>query len=217
MLRKNPKFDIKLKFQKIFEFSIILSLFLTIVAFKTFPNIESDINLQIVPSELITTIDIPLTGEPEIPTPPKPPIPISAPDDAEDLVDIIIDQTDLDPNANVEGTLQPPILPDDNELIPKIFESVEEMPTPIGGISAIQKTIIYPEIAVRAGIQGKVFVKAFVDENGNVFKAELIKGIGAGCDESAIAAVLKTKFEPGKQRGKAVRVQVSIPIIFKLN
>ena len=36
-------------------------------------------------------------------------------------------------------------------------------------------------------------------------------------DEAAIAAVMKTRFKPGKQRGKPVRVQVSIPILFKLN
>ncbi|MCP5061101.1 MAG: TonB family protein [Ignavibacteriae bacterium] len=215
MLRKNPRFDIKLKYRKIFEFSIILSLFLTIVAFKAFPDIERKINLQIEPEELITTVIPPPTREPEVPPPPKPPIPISAPDDADVLVDIIIDQTDLDPNADVEPT-QPPIIKDEEEEY-IIFTVVEYMPIPIGGIAAIQKKVVYPEIAVRAGVQGRVFVKAFVDENGNVFKAELIKGIGAGCDESAIAAVLKTKFKPGKQRGKAVRVQVSIPILFKLN
>ncbi|MCW8850474.1 MAG: energy transducer TonB, partial [Melioribacteraceae bacterium] len=94
---------------------------------------------------------------------------------------------------------------------------VEEMPNPIGGIAAIQQKIIYPEIAKRAGVQGRVYVKAFVDESGVVRKAEVIKGIGAGCDEAAIDAVLKTRFSPGKQRGKPVRVQVSIPILFKLN
>jgi len=44
----------------------------------------------------------------------------------------------------------------------------------------------------------------------------VIKGIGAGCDEAAVQAVMQTKFKPGKQRGKAVKVQVSIPIVFKL-
>ncbi len=218
MLRKNPKFDIKLKFRKIFEFSIILSLFLTIVAFKTFPEIDAEQFEQVFEKEFIDGGDVFITEQiKEPPPPPKPPIPISAPDDSEDLVDISIDENALDPNANIGETLIPPILSDDNEMIPEIFKSVEEMPNPIGGIAAIQKIIVYPEIAVRAGIQGKVFIRAFVDENGNVFKAELIKGIGAGCDESAIAAVLKTKFEPGKQRGKAIRVQVSIPILFKLN
>ena len=90
------------------------------------------------------------------------------------------------------------------------------MPEPIGGITEIQKKIIYPEIAKRAGVEGKVYVLAFVDESGTVTDVKLIKGIGAGCDEAAMDAVRKTKFKPGKQRGKPVKVQVSIPVVFKL-
>jgi protein TonB len=102
------------------------------------------------------------------------------------------------------------------EKEPVYFVAVEEMPEPIGGLSAIQKIIIYPEIAKRAGVEGKVLVLAFVDESGNVTKAEVIKGIGLGCDEAAINAVLQTTFKPGKQRGKSVKVKVTIPINFKL-
>lgn len=97
------------------------------------------------------------------------------------------------------------------------FVAVEEMPSPIGGVKAIQEKIQYPEIAKRAGIQGRVFVKAFIDEKGNVTKAEIIKGLGGGCDTEAIKAVKETKFEPGRQRGKAVKVQVTVPILFKLD
>lgn len=94
--------------------------------------------------------------------------------------------------------------------------SAEEMPLPIGGMYAIQSKIIYPEIAKRAGIEGKVFIQAFIDETGVVTEAKIIKGIGGGCDEMAIDAVKKTKFNPGMQNGKTVKVQVTIPIVFKL-
>ncbi len=97
------------------------------------------------------------------------------------------------------------------------FVAVEQMPAPIGGIAGIQKRITYPEIARKAGIQGRVFVKAFIDGKGNVVKTEILKGIGAGCDEAAIKAVEQTKFVPGRQRGQAVKVQVSIPILFRLD
>jgi len=104
----------------------------------------------------------------------------------------------------------------EEEKAPTYFVAVEEMPEPIGGIKAIQEKISYPEIAKRAGVEGKVYILAFVDENGNVTKAQVLKGIGAGCDEAAQDAVLQTKFKPGKQRGTPVKVQVSIPIVFKL-
>lgn len=96
------------------------------------------------------------------------------------------------------------------------FIAVEEMPELVGGLKSIQQKIIYPNTAKQNGIEGKVYVLAFIDENGNVVEAKIIKGIGGGCDEAALNAVKETKFIPGKQRGKPVKVQVSIPIVFKL-
>lgn len=93
---------------------------------------------------------------------------------------------------------------------------VENMPGPIGGMFAIQEKIRYPEIAKRAGIQGKVIIQAFIDENGNVIHTKVLSSIGGGCDEMALDAVKKTKFNPGTQNGKPVKVQVAIPIVFKL-
>jgi protein TonB len=81
---------------------------------------------------------------------------------------------------------------------------------------SIQEKITYPEIAKRAGIQGKVIIQAFIDENGNVVHAKVLTGIGGGCDEMALDAVKQTKFNPGRQNGKPVKVQVTIPIVFKL-
>ena len=94
--------------------------------------------------------------------------------------------------------------------------SAEQMPEPIGGLYSIQEKIRYPEIAKRAGIEGKVFVQAFIDENGSVAETKVVKGIGAGCDEAALNAIKQSKFAPGKIRGKPVKVQVTIPIVFKL-
>ncbi|HEX9251476.1 MAG TPA: energy transducer TonB [Ignavibacteriaceae bacterium] len=93
---------------------------------------------------------------------------------------------------------------------------VENMPGPIGGMYAIQEKIRYPEIAKLAGIQGRVIIQAFIDESGSVVHAKVLNGIGGGCDEMAIDAVKQTKFNPGKQNGKPVKVQVTIPILFKL-
>ena len=95
--------------------------------------------------------------------------------------------------------------------------AVEEMPSPIGGIRAIAENVKYPKEAKESGVQGRVYVKAFINEEGDVSAAEVIKGIGSGCDKAAIDAVKNAKFNPGKQDGKPVKVQVSIPILFKLN
>lgn len=215
-LPKNPKVDLKLKYRKVFELSLILALLIMILAFKFFPRVESDQMAVEAAQELVNIEDVEITKqETAPPPPPKPPIPIEAPADDE-LEDIEIEDTEID-MEEVIAAPPPPVEEEEEEVAIEFFVAVEEMPNPIGGIAAIQQKIIYPEIAKRAGVQGRVYVKAFVDESGVVRKAEVIKGIGAGCDEAAIDAVLKTRFSPGKQRGKPVRVQVSIPILFKLN
>lgn len=215
-LPKNPKVDLKLKYRKVFEFSIILALLIMILAFKFFPRVESEQMAVDAAQELVDVEDVEITKqETAPPPPPKPPIPIEAPSDDE-LEDIEIEDTEIDMEEEIAAP-PPPVAEEEEEVSVDFFVAVEEMPNPIGGIAAIQQKIIYPEIAKRAGVQGRVYVKAFVDEAGVVRKAEVIKGIGAGCDEAAIDAVLKTKFTPGRQRGQAVKVQVSIPILFKLN
>ena len=143
--------------------------------------------------------------------PPKLPDPIEAP--------LITTQEIVNKEETIieeEYSVPPPKEEIDENEEPTFFVAVEEMPQPIGGLQEIQKKIKYPEIAKRAGVEGKVFVRAFVDENGNVVNAEVVKGIGAGCDEAALDAILKTKFTPGKQRGKPIKVQVTVPVLFKL-
>jgi protein TonB len=215
MKLKNPVADLRAKYGKTFEISLIIALALMIVAFKFFPDIQkSGIQLEGT-QELFTVEDIQQTKqENRPPPPPKPPIPIEAPSD-DVLEDIEIGDTEIDLEAEMEAP-PPPKEEKKVEEEPTYFVAVEEMPEPIGGIRGIQEKIVYPEIAKRAGVEGKVYVLAFVDESGNVTKAQVLKGIGAGCDEAALVAVQKTRFKPGKQRGKPVKVQVSIPIIFKL-
>ncbi len=214
-LRKNPKADLRAKYKRFFEISLIASLVLLIVAFKFFPNLKPEKVAIQAPQELFKVEDVQQTKqENRPPPPPKPPIPIEAP--SEDVLqDIDIGSTELDVNQEVAPP-PPPKEEKKTDEEPQYFVAVEEMPEPIGGIAAIQSKIVYPEIAKRAGIEGKVYVKAYVDEKGNVTKAEVVKGLGAGLDEAAVEAVKETKFKPGKQRGKPVKVQVMIPIVFKL-
>ncbi len=214
---KTKKADLMSKYKRVFEISLIISLALLIVAFKFFPDFKGqEIKIE-GPQELFQVEDIQQTKqENRPPPPPKPPIPIEAPS-SDVLEDIEIGDTEIDITEQMEAPPPPP--KEDKKIVeeePVYFVAVEEMPEPIGGITEIQKKIVYPEIAKRAGVEGKVYVLAFVDESGTVTDVKLIKGIGAGCDEAAMDAVKKTKFKPGKQRGKPVKVQVSIPVVFKL-
>ncbi len=215
-LKKHPKADLRAKYKRYFEISLISALLILILAFKYFPDIDTGPVVREGPQELFTVEDIQQTKqEDRPPPPPKPPIPIEAPSD-DVLEDIEIGDTEIDFGAQMEA---PPPPKEERRIVeeePTYFVAVEEMPEPIGGIQAIQNRIVYPEIAKRAGVEGRVYVLAFVDETGNVTKAEIMKGLGAGLDEAALNAVRQTKFKPGKQRGKPVKVQVSIPIVFRL-
>jgi len=213
---KNPKFDLRMKYQRVFEISIILSILLILTAFTYFPRIEREAIVLEEKQELINLDDVILTdSKPEPPPPPKPVIPIESPVD-EDLEDVEIDETDLIEDDSVRKD-PPAYFDDDNTDEYEIFYALEDMPEIIGGLKSLQNSVVYPDLAVRSRIQGKVIVQALIDKEGNVESASILKGIGAGCDEAAVTAVMNTKFIPGKQRGKAVRVYVSVPIMFKLN
>ena len=90
------------------------------------------------------------------------------------------------------------------------------MPEPMGGYGAIIKHVVYPESARKIGIEGKVYLVAYISETGEVDDVKVIKGLQAGCEEAAVKAIKETKFSPGKQGGSAVKVQLSIPVTFKL-
>ena len=216
-IHKTKKADLMAKYKRIFEIGLIFSLVLLIAAFKFFPDIKTKELEEKKPPTIINIEDILPTQQNRKPTPPpKPPIPIEAPS-SDVLEDIEIGDTEIDITEQIEAPPPPP--KEDKKIVeeePVYFVAVEEMPEPVGGIAEIQKKIVYPEIAKRAGVEGKVYVLAFVNEQGTVTDAKIMKGIGAGCDEAALDAVKKTKFKPGKQRGKPVKVQVSIPVVFKL-
>ena len=96
-------------------------------------------------------------------------------------------------------------------------EDLEKMPIIKGGIQELVKNIKYPETAKKEGIMGKVFVKAMIDENGDVVKTEVVKSVDKDLDAAAIGAVQHTKFTPGVKDGKNVKAEVTIPISFKLD
>ncbi len=112
----------------------------------------------------------------------------------------------------------PPVPPTDAQ--PEIFVIVEQTPEMIPNqaeaMRNLQSSITYPEIAKRAGVEGRVIVQFVVDEQGNVVDPFVVRGIGAGCDEEAVKAVRTLKFKPGKQRGRAVKVQMTLPVTFRL-
>lgn len=94
--------------------------------------------------------------------------------------------------------------------------ATEKQPAPVDGLPGIYKKINYPQLAQKSKIEGKVYVLILINESGSVDDAKVVKGIGGGCDEEALKAILKTKFTPGIANGAPVKSKLSMAIQFKL-
>jgi protein TonB len=218
-LRKTEEADIRTRYPLYVEIGMVLTLALLIVAFRLDLRSDGEFDVTMQEQEVVQMEEILQTQQVEKPPPPpRPPVPVEVPNDE------ILEDEDLDLDASLDldeplADLPPPPPPppsDEPEPEPEIFVIVEQMPELIGGLSELQKKITYPEIAKKAGVEGRVIVQFVVNEQGNVTDPVVVRGIGAGCDEEAIRAVQTAKFTPGKQRGKPVRVKMSLPITFRL-
>jgi periplasmic protein TonB len=215
-LRKTDKADLRKRYPLFVQAGMVLTLTLLIVAFRLDMRVNDNFEVTLVDQEVVQMEEMVQTQQVEKPPPPpRPPVPVEVPDD-EVLLD---DELDLDMSLDIDEVpdLPPPPPPkEEEEAEPEIFVIVEQSPELIGGLPGLQKKIKYPEIAKKAGVEGRVFLQFIVDEQGNVSDPIVTRGIGAGCDEEAVRAILEAKFKPGKQRGKAVKVKMSLPITFRL-
>ena len=81
----------------------------------------------------------------------------------------------------------------------------------------LRRNVRYPEAALKALVQGVVMVVFVVELDGTVSHVDVASKIGGGCDEEAIRVTREMpRWEPGKRNGRAVRVMVRMPIVFRI-
>jgi len=204
---------------------LAISLALVILAFewKSYEQ-EELVQLGALDAEFEEILDIPITNQ----EPPPPPTEVTSPPQIIEVPDEEEIEEDIDVNLDVEVTEETAIeevvfeeTPEE-EVSDEIFEVVEENATPVGGMQDFYqyfaKELVYPVIARKAGVEGKVYIQFVVDKSGNVSQVKVVKGLGHGCDEEAIRVVKKgPKWNPAKQRGRPVNSRVTLPLIFKLS
>ena len=221
--KKSPEADLTKKSGLFLNIGLVISLALVLFAFE-FKSYDdgSLMALSAVNDDFEEMTEIPPTEQPP-PPPPKIQQPeiIEVPDEEEIEEEI---EVDLDIEMTDETVIEEAIFeePEEEEVADEIFVIVEKMPTYPGGVQAfykyVKKKMKYPSQARRMGIEGKVFVQFVVGKDGVISEVKVIRGVGAGCDEEAIRVIKNSpRWSPGKQRGKAVKVRMVLPITFKLS
>lgn len=224
-LKKNKKYELEPKRPMFFGIGMIISISLALVAFEwksevdpiIYPQPEDEVDWYVMDEIEITRQEVP-----DIPKP-KMEKKVITPDVIIKEVEDIIEDMQEDPKIDIEETVDDIIesIPVAPEIPDEPFIRVEQMPEFPGGEKAlltfISKNLKYPRQAQQMGIQGRVHVQFVIDKDGSVTNIKLVRGIGAGCDEEAMRVLgMLPKFSPGKQRGKPVRVQMQLPVFFKL-
>lgn len=98
---------------------------------------------------------------------------------------------------------------------------VEEMPEFPGGMEAmlryLSRNVKYPALAMDLGIQGKVMVSFTIDKDGSILDPQIAKSAHPLLDAEAIRVVwTMPKWNPGKQKGKPVKVKYTVPAVFRM-
>ena len=212
-------FNLKQNYLLFYETGLILSLGLVITLFRInfTPNIESQTFYEINDEIVFLEESIQTKQEAKVPPPPRPVVPIEVPNDQIIEDEIIFKDSEI--HFDQITYLPPPPPPASAKEVEEeeeVFVVVEQPPVLIGGLNSLQKQVVYPKIAIEAGIEGRVGVGFIITAGCKVTELKILRGIGGGCDEEALRVIRLAQFQPGMQRGKKVAVRYSIPISFKL-
>ncbi len=227
-LKKSKKADLESKKGIFLQIGLIFSIAIMLVAFEwkstDVQNMDT-FNTRNTNNEVEELVQITqqITPPPP-PAPPPPSIVLNVVENTAQINDDLSIDAGADESTMVDEYKTPaPVQQEEESEIQEqeIFRVVENAPAFPGGDNArmkfLQDNIKYPAMARESGIQGTVYVTFVVERSGAVTDVKILRGIGGGCDEEAVRVVKNMpKWEPGKQRGKPVRVQFNMPIKFTL-
>lgn len=223
-IKKAPKADLESKKSIFFEIGLLIAVGILLYAFEwkteTKKTKDMDSSAQIQVEEEI----VPITQQNTPPPPPPPPAPkltdlINIVDNDQKVDDELelIDAEDEKENTVIDVTQMGKIEEDtDEETIFIVVETQAKFP---GNVNKwLSDHINYPILAQENGIQGKVYVNFVIEKDGSITAVNVTRGVDASLDKEAVRVVKSMpKWEPGKQRGKAVRVSFTLPINFQLS
>jgi protein TonB len=104
----------------------------------------------------------------------------------------------------------------EREEIPDVDEFVAVEKEPGFDYDALRRRVKYPDMAMRAGIEGRVQVAALIGKDGRVMDIKITDSDNPILNDAAVKAVKDTPFTPAIQNGNPVTTWVRIPIVFEL-
>jgi len=231
-VKKSPKADLRNNSSLYFVAGLAIVMALVYIAFewKTYDEVaDYDISLNV---EDMLDEEVPMTEQIKTPPPPPPPAApevIEVVEDEEEVEETIIESTETSQEEEIIEVDDVQVEEDDLDVdVP--FAVIEDVPIFPGCEGAsdkracfnemMQKHIIknfrYPEIAQEMGVQGRVNVMFTIQKDGSIGNIRY-RGPDKNLEAEALRIIEKLpRMTPGKQRGRAVRVPFSIPIVFKL-
>ena len=225
-LKKNPKADLEKRRGLYLQIGLVVILAAALMALevKSYDKEEKEQFVREASEEQEEIII--QTQQDELPPPPPPEQPEVTTefevveDDKEITNELVVDAEVKEETKNIEIT---PVVveEEEEEEEQQIFTVVENDPEFPGGMDALYKylaqNIKYPQLARDNNITGRVYVTFVVERDGSITGCRVLRDIGGGCGQEAIRVVKSMpKWTPGKQRGKAVRVQFNLPVNFNL-
>ncbi|WP_223034915.1 energy transducer TonB [Hanstruepera marina] len=236
--KKNPNLEIGRNSSIYFAIGLNIMLFFTWRGLEYKSYEKDNLAMEILDMGDEIEEDIPITNL-EAPPPPPPPPAAAAPDvitiveDAEEIEETVIESSETDQDDEIDPIEVSDVAVEEvEEEVSVPFSVVENVPifpgckgknnTELRNCFAvkmnehIKKHFKYPESALEMGVHGKVFVLFAVDADGHVSNIKT-RGPDKKLEEEAFRIIsLLPTMEPGKQRGRPVKVPYSIPIHFKI-
>lgn len=227
-IKKTDKANLENKKALFIQIGLIIALSVVIFAFeyKTYDVKES----KSMEREAIQEVEeVVMATQEEAPPPPPEDIPEAETTEFE----IIDDDREIDrefnissfqQTSNVQASVPKVVIEIEDEKLEEeveIFTVVEQEASFPGGIQKLNEylaqSIKYPQQAKETGTKGRVMLTFVVERDGSITNIKILRDIGSGCGEEAKRVVEKMpKWQPAKQRGKAVRQQFVLPVSFNL-
>lgn len=225
-VKKSPKANIETQKLTAILMGVVVAVSLLFFAFE-WSSQTKKLDESIIVQDVLAEEEIEITRRDPAPPPPPPP---PAPETPE-IIEVVEEKVETRIEINTEDDANkrqmdtyvppPPPKPKVEEVTEEIFVVVEVQPEFPGGNTAMMKflsdNIKYPVIAQENGIQGRVITNFVVERDGSITDVQVVRGVDPSLDKEAVRVIQSMpRWKPGQQRGSAVRVRFTLPVVFRL-